>query len=499
MKSVAKILAEKIRDGSIKTAEQLEKEKLIVSKRMGSGNIIKNSDIAALLPDKYRQLLKIKHVRTASGVANIAVMWMQKGSTCPGKCIYCPQGKGSPKAYTGTEPTTLRALRNNFDPYMQVKNRLKQLHATGHVTDKCELIIMGGTFMFWNRDSRSEFVKRCFDALNDQDSHSLEESQKINESTLHRCIGMTIETRADYCNEDHIKEMLELGCTRVELGVQSTSDEILKKINRMHGTKENVDAIKRLKEAGLKVCVHYMPGLFGLVNSKERMEIEAFRLLFTNPDYRPDELKIYPTAVVAGTQLYKLWKAGSYEPLSNDEATELLIELKKIVPSYVRIKRVMRDISEHEVAAGPKTTNLRQLIKERAACRCIRCREIGITKPKNIELCRFEYDASGGKEIFLSFEDTEQDMILGFLRLRLDGNTAKIRELHVYGETVPIGSSIPSSSQHKGFGSKLLIEAESIAKSAGCNAIQVTSGIGAREYYRKFGYVLDGFYMVKII
>ena len=304
-------ILEKIKSGRIRNHDQLEREKIILAKKYGLDSVIKNADIILyleknrLLDEKLMQLLRTKPMRTLSGVANIAVMWLPKdaNASCPGRCIYCPRGtytdaegviRFAPKSYTGHEPATMRAMRNNYDPCLQIRNRLKQLKAIGHPTDKCELIIMGGTFMSW--DGCRNFVKRCFDALNGRDSKSMEEAQKLNESAKHRCVGLTIETRADYCKKGHISEMLELGCTRVELGVQSTSDEILSKVKRGHGTKENVEAIKLLKEAGMKVCVHWMPGLTGLGKYDKKKELGLFRELFDNPDYRPDELKIYPTS-----------------------------------------------------------------------------------------------------------------------------------------------------------------------------------------------------------
>ncbi len=523
MSQVARKLLEEIRSGRITSQEQLEIEKIRLAGQYGIGNIIKNSDIASLLSphdsdyQRIRDMLKIKNVRTASGVANIAVMWLYKSHaySCPFQCIYCPQGKEkgefiAPKSYTGVEPTTLRAIRNCYDPFLQVSNRVAQLNIIGHPTDKCELIIMGGTFMATPASFQDGFVKRCLDGFNGFDSDDLLSAQLVNETAPNRCVGLTIETRADFCMQQHIDQMLRLGCTRVEIGVQSTDEELLKITKRGHGTEANVEAIKRLKENGLKVCVHWMPGLTGLYGEiDEQEEAKMFGKLFT-PGYMPDELKIYPTLVIPGTKLHELWQSGRYAPLAKDQMIRLLIEFKKIVPDFVRIKRVMRDISEHKASAGASTTNLRQLAKERMraegiGCRCIRCREIGRTGivPKRIELCKTEYEASDGKEIFLSYEGSGS--LLAFLRLRIDGSdTAKIRELHVYGSMVPIGRQMDARNasgsfgwQHRGLGRRLMRHAEITAKNLGKNKIIVTSGIGARAYYRALGYIFEAPYMVK--
>lgn len=491
LEKASRIIIEKIKSGKIKTAKDLDREKTIMAKKYLLGKIIKNADIAQFLgkkDNKIRKFLKIKPVRTISGVANIAVMWLSEKS-CPGKCIYCPKGENTPQSYTGTEPATLRAIRMSYDPYKQTENRLKQLRTIGHPTDKCELIIMGGTFMAMPLEFRKNFVKRCLDVMNSKKSKTLEEAMKVNEKAKTRCIGLTIETRADYCEPE---ELLELGATRVEIGLQSTDDEILKKINRGHGTKENIEAIKKCREAGLKVCLHWMPGLTGLKRLDMKKEIKMFMELFKSPDYMPDELKIYPVLVIKNTKLYELWKSGKFEPLTLEQMTKLLVELKKNIPEYVRVKRIMRDISEKEVVAGPGVTNLRQLTN--AKCRCIRCREIKDEKISKPKLRKLEYHASGGKEIFLSFEC--RDKIAAFLRLRIDGDEhAKVRELHVYGPMAEIGKK--GGVQHSGLGKKLLAEAEKISKKNSKKSIAVTSGIGARQYYKNLGYKLYGFYMNK--
>ncbi|HLC67521.1 MAG TPA: tRNA uridine(34) 5-carboxymethylaminomethyl modification radical SAM/GNAT enzyme Elp3 [archaeon] len=507
---VAKQLLDEIRSGCVRTQDELELAKIKLS---NGADLIKNSDISSLLKEtdsdysKLRKFLQIKNVRTASGVANIAVMWLHgsHANSCPAKCIYCPQGESNgvliaPKSYTGIEPTTLRAIRNEYDPYKQTVNRLKQLNIIGHPTDKCELIIMGGTFMATPSAFQEEFVKRCLDGFNGKPSASLTDAQLANETARNRCIGLTIETRADFCTDEQIDRLLALGCTRVEIGVQSVDDELLRITKRGHGAKANIDAIRRLKEKGLKVCVHWMPGLTGMHGQiDEAKEIEMFKQLFT-ADYMPDELKIYPTLVIQGTELHDMWKSGRYTPLTDEQMIRLLIEFKKIIPPYVRLKRVMRDISEHNSEAGARVTNLRQLAAEKMefSCKCIRCREVGHLDAGNIEpkINVIKYNASNGKEIFIEYSG---GALLGFIRLRLDNtNIARIRELHVYGSMTPIGEE-SRQAQHKGVGKILMAQAEQIAKDNGCGDITVTSGIGVREYYRKLGYNLEGSYMTRAL
>lgn len=508
MKPARKLL-EEIKSGRIASHDQLELAKI---KLAGGAPLVKNSQIAELVSKSdgdyanIVKLLKIKNIRTASGVANIAVMWLhdRHENSCPFHCVYCPQGDNAPKSYTGVEPTTLRAIRNNYDPWLQVTNRVKQLNLIGHSTDKCELIIMGGTFMATPKEFQEYFIKRCFDAFNGDESETLEEAQKINEKSANRCIGLTIETRADYCSQQQIEHMLKLGCTRVEIGVQSTDEALLAATKRGHGIRSNVEAIARLKENGLKVCVHWMPGLTGLYGKiDEKREVEMFSQLFST-DYSPDELKIYPTLVIPGTELHKLWTEGKYTSLTKEQMINLLIEFKKITQKFVRIKRVMRDISEHKADAGAKTTNLRQLAALKMEslgmkCRCIRCREVGhVNKIEGeAEMKRLDYIASQGKEIFLSYESS--NALFAFLRLRL-GKIARIRELHVYGSMVPISKNAgDTDAQHKGFGKSLMQEAERIAEENGCEKILVTSGAGVRKYYESLGYSFKAPYMEKIL
>ena len=367
---------------------------------------------------------------------------------------------------------------------------------------------MGGTFMAWHKELRENFIKGCYDAFNEKESENLDESIRINEASDHRVVGLTIETRADYCRDHNIKEMFRYGTTRVEVGVQSTNDEILQLTKRGHSAEENQRAFALLRKNGLKITAHWMPGLTGVFGKLDfDLEKKMFKELLNSQYYRPDELKIYPALVIPGTELYDQWIRKEYEALTIDSAKELLIELKQLVPKYVRIKRMMRDIPEQESEAGANKTNLRQLIhaemkKRNIECQCIRCREVGqkLLNGKeilDIELKKIEYDAADGKEIFLSFEDSKRNIIVGFLRLRIDSDDfAKVRELHVYGQQIPVGKN-SSEYQHKGFGKKLLQKAEELALQEGKKVISVTSGAGVREYYKNLGYNFEWPYMVK--
>ncbi len=466
-----------------------------------------NSSILDSVSSKNREkliaMLRTKPTRTLSGVSTIAIMTAP--FACPGKCTYCPASKIAAKSYTGFEPSAMRARLNDYDSYKIVKNRLAQLQAVGHSTAKNEVIIQGGTFTALPWKYQYDFVKRAFDAFNGKDAKTLEEAQQLNESAENRVISLVIETRPDFCRQEEIQKMLQLGATRVELGLQSVYDNVLQKIKRGHDLQECKRAIRELKDAGFKVDLHIMLGLPG---STKKKDIEMFRILFDDENLRPDGLKIYPCAVVKGSQLYKDWKAGKFKPRNNKYILEVLKEVKtKYIPPYVRIKRIMRDIPGNLVEAGYKSLNLRQMLanefKEQGLrCRCIRCREIGHKynegKPlRSIQLKTLAYEASNGEEYFISYEDTEQDILLGFARLRITNNKAFLRELHVYGESVPLEKSIKSASQHKGLGKKLLTEVEILTIKSGRNELFVLSGAGVRDYYGKLGYKRKGYYMVK--
>lgn len=505
---VAEKLLEAIRSGEVADRDELQRLKMKLCARYGSDKVPSNSEILALVTEEEKKailpLLVKKPMRTASGVAVVAVM--TSPYPCPhGKCAYCPGGvsNDSPQSYTGKEPAARRAAMNRFDPYDQVESRLTQLEEIGHDTDKIDLIIMGGTFTSRNPQYQEWFVKRCLEAMNGHPSPSLEAAQEENSHAKRRCIGLTVETRPDYfCKDIQIERMMMLGATRVELGVQILDDDILKGVERGHGVEEVIRATKVCRDHGLKVCYHLMPGLPG---SDPDKDYESFRRCFDDPDFRPDMLKFYPTLVVAGTKLYDMWKEGEYTPYSVETATELLSRMKAIVPDYVRIQRIQRDIPVPEITAGILKSNLRQLVQKNMEdhglrCRCIRCREVGHTgeileDPSEVRMDTLEYEAAGGTEYFISF--TYHDSLVGYVRLRInEGDTAMIRELKVFGNETAIGAAAESW-QHRGFGRKLVAEAERVAAEKGKPRIIVTSGIGVREYYASLGYHLERPYMAK--
>jgi elongator complex protein 3 len=449
--------------------------------------------------------------RTISGVTPVAVMTSPQG--CPGKCIYCPTYVATPQSYTPESPAVLRAKSCDYDAAKQVELRLRILSEMGHPTDKIELIIMGGTFLSYTAEYQYKFIKGCYDALNGVISGCLKEAQKINENTRHRCVGLCIETRPDWCREEDIIRMIEFGTTRVELGVQILDDKIYEKVRRGHCIEDVINATRMLKEAGLKVHYHWMPGLPG---STPEHDLELSKIMFENDSFKPDGLKLYPTMVVEGTVLYEWYRAGTYQPYEKDTMINLLADIKALVPKYVRISRVLRDIPAKFIVAGLKDSlrePLKLIMEQRGiGCKCIRCREYGhrvnTGLPVGVPLLnRMDYEASGGHEIFLSFED-EYTTLFGLLRLRIQKNpsldivfgsdTALIRELHIYGPEVMLGNKEIDAVQHKGLGKALLAEAERIALNEyGVSRMAILSGVGAREYYRTEGYKLEDGYMIK--
>ena len=436
---------------------------------------------------------------------------MGKPIGCPGECIYCPTFPDAPKSYTSESPAVLRAKLCNYKPKRQVEERLRILSDMGHPADKVELIIMGGTFLAYPKEYQYQFIKDCYDGLNGSESPSLEVAKQMNETAEYRCVGLCIETRPDWCREEEVKRMLEFGTTRVELGVQTLDDDIYRLVKRGHSVAEVVRATKLLKDYGFKVYYHWMPGLPG---STSEHDLELSRELFDNDDFKPDGLKLYPTLVVAGTELETWYRDDRYQPYAMDEMVDLMIDIKALVPGYARIPRVMRDIPSKFIVAGCKDLALRSVLKKRmeeigVRCNCIRCREYGhrlrdgwkIGEP---HLKRSDYEASGGKEVFLSFED-ERETLFGLLRMRVgssvvgNGDLAMVRELHVFGSEVPLGEQRIGAAQHRGLGAELLKEAERIARDEfQAQKIAIISGVGAREYFRsECGYELDGDYMIK--
>ncbi|PIO01779.1 tRNA uridine(34) 5-carboxymethylaminomethyl modification radical SAM/GNAT enzyme Elp3 [Candidatus Micrarchaeota archaeon CG09_land_8_20_14_0_10_60_16] len=489
----------KLKQGMAK--EEIEAYKRRQAKRLGFKQVAGNADLLASLPKKeregMRETLKVRNTRSASGVCVIAVM--TRPWPCPGKCAYCPTAKNAPKSYTGFEPAARRARQNNFDAYAQVEDRLRQLEAIGHEPSKCELIIMGGTFNSQPRAYQDAFIKKAYEAFNGKKSRTLAEAIKTNEKAHYRVTGLTLETRPDWCIESEVKRFVGYGATRIELGVQSLDEGVLKRVNRGHGLAAVAEATRYCKDAFLKVCYHVMPGLYATRES----DLEMFRQLFGDERFKPDMLKIYPCLVIKGTRVYREWKRGEFKPYSTEEAAEVIAEAKRFVPQYCRIMRVDRDIPTNLIAAGVDKSNLREIARKKAkekgiVCRCIRCREIGFNrnakgKPK---LARLDYEASGGAEIFLSYENG--DALWAFLRLRCnESGECGVRELRVFGEQTPVGAE-SRRAQHKGYGARLLAEAERIArKDFKAKKLVVLAGVGARPYYRRLGYALRGGYMEK--
>ena len=468
--------------------------------------------------ETLENLLKKRKIRSLSGVVTVSVL--TKPYFCPGKCIFCPTEKGFPKSYVSGEPAAERAKRLKFDPYLQVKTRLASLGKQGHPTDKIELRIIGGSFSVYPQEYKIWFLSNCFAAANKRKNilnkkngwEVLEKEQKINESSKQRIIGASIETRPNLINKEEILNLRKFGVTMVELGVQTIFDDVLKKCKRGHGKKEVVEATKLLKDAGFKVLYQMMPNLPG---SNCEKDLECFKEIFGNPDFQPDWLKIYPCLVCEGSELFEIWKKGKYKPYSDKNLISLLVKIKENLPYWVRVARLFRDIPSPKIKGGCKTSNLREVVldkmkREKKTCHCIRCREVkeNYNPREKIYLFREDYASSGGKEIFLSFENKRRDKLFSFLRLRVfskEGfppvlkNSAIIRELQTYGRVVPILEN-KTAPQHKGLGKGLIKIAEKITKKElKLKKIAVISGVGVRNYYRKLGYKLKDTYMLKEI
>jgi elongator complex protein 3 len=452
------------------------------------------------------KLLITKKMRSLSGVSVITVL--TKPFDCPGRCIYCPTQEDVPKSYLADEPAVMRAILNKYDAKNQVETRLKSLAAQGHPVDKIELIVIGGTFSYLPKDYQEKFILGCFNALNGTESKNLSEAKLLNEASKSRCVGLTLETRPDYITEEEVAWFRYLGATRVELGVQTVFDDVLLANARGEKVADTTRATKLLKNAGFKICYHLMPNLYG---SNLERDKDMFREVFENPDFKPDYIKIYPCMVIKDTGLYELWRRGEYYSYTDEELKGLIKYVKSIVPYYLRIMRTIRDIPAPNIVSGSVLSNMRQIIHEEMAtegtkCNCIRCREAGSQEnddSNDLKMFIEKYDASAGAEYFLSFEDKGRNTLYSLLRLRLTTeqtiseikNCALIREVHTYGQQVEVGET--GETQHKGLGRKLITRAEEIAKENGYQRIAVISGVGVRNYYRKFGYELSGEYMVK--
>ncbi|KAM0677173.1 Elongator subunit [Binucleata daphniae] len=575
-----------------------------ISKKYNLAKIPTLVDILSAFPPSQKHLLSVfkgKPIRTASGVAVVAVMC--KPHRCPhialtgNICVYCPGGPDSDfeystQSYTGYEPTSMRAIRHRYDPYEQARTRMLQLQSLGHPTDKVEFIIMGGTFMSLSDAYKEGFVTALHDSLSGSRSVTLAEAIQRSEMSKNKCVGITIETRPDFCKPLHLSKMLNYGCTRIEIGVQSVYEDVAFDTNRGHTVASVCETLSLSKDAGYKIVAHMMPNL---PNVDMKRDYAQFLQYFEDPDFRSDGLKIYPTLVIRGTGLYELWKNKRYVNYSPDELIDFLSRILSLVPAWTRVYRVQRDIPMPLVSSGVEHGNIREIVLARmkdlnTKCRDIRTREVGVKgihediEPDSIEIVRREYAGNDGWETFLSYEDVKNDILIGMLRLRkcsintyrkelcgkqdtsidqekndkndeinccnennnsdkmccsennnsdtkfynkssdddknngnimgdanLDDflvirknticnndNASVIRELHVYGSSVPISFNDNKKYQHQGIGSLLIKEAEKIAKNEHLSTkIAIISGVGTREYYRKFGYHLEGPYMVK--
>ena len=506
-------IIEKIRAGSIRSKRQLESEKMRLAKHYSMDRIPSDSEIMSLgnFSEDERDILRIKSTRTISGVAVVAAMTSPEN--CPhGKCIFCPGGveNNTPQSYTGYEPSALRGRTHNYDPYEIVFNRIKQLNTIGHDTSKIDLIVMGGTFTARTTDYQKAYIKGCYDAMNETASSSLEEAMEINQSSRNRCIGLTVETKPDWFLQDNIDLALSYGTTKVELGVQNLNNRILKLNNRGHSIKEIALSTWQARDSGLKIVYHLMPGMYG---SNVEEDKRSFDSMISCEAYKPDMLKLYPTLVVKGTSLYRLWKAGKYDPMDTEDAVEAISYFMSKLPPWIRVQRMQRDIPVQFIEAGVKRSDIRNLVGARleqmgASSGEIRGREVSSMRAdlERLSLRRISYNASRGKEVFLSYE-MEDSKLAGFVRLREPSEYARrpeardscvVRELKVFGQAVPVNEHAGDAWQHKGIGKSLMSDAEiETAETFHKSRILVTSGIGVREYFKRLGYHHLGPYMAK--
>ena len=468
--------------------------------------------------------IRMKPMRTLSGVTTVTVL--TKPYPCPGKCIFCPTDVRMPKSYLPDEPGAMRAVEHQFDPYAQVRSRIEQLQSLGHPTDKIELLILGGTWSSYKRDYQEWFVKRCFDAMNGinnkgHEEHKgewkvedgeLEKDHSINETASHRNVGLVIETRPDEITLDEIRWLRHLGVTKVQMGAQSLDDRILEMNKRGHDVECTRRATALLRSAGFKIVLHWMPNLHGATPESDR---EDFERLWT--DFCPDEIKIYPNQLLANAELYEYWQRGEFQPYTTQVLIDLIADIKPTIPRYCRVNRVIRDIPSTNVVDGNRRTSLRQDVHEElkhrgTRCQCVRCREVrgkSVTTGA-LELSDFVYQAGAAEEHFISFV-TPEDKLAGFVRLSLPAkdspNTgmadlkgaALIREVHVYGQSLPVGAEKDGAAQHAGLGTRLLEEAERVARANGFERMAVISAVGTRGYYLGRGFERGELYQVKKI
>ena len=512
------------------------------------------------------RILKVKPRRTASGVATITVI--TRPWPCSSDCLYCPNDVRMPKSYLSDEPACQRAERNFFDPYLQVRSRLVALSEMGHVTDKVELIVLGGTWSDYPRAYQLWFVSELFRAVNDfgesrvAGEHPEERDRRYracgltynkdellrrtgdvqrqvdegllsyneairqiggsdawraveawqqattddllreharNEEAAHRVVGLTIETRPDLISPETAREMRELGCTKVQMGIQSLDQHILEANQRRVSVAQIADAFCALRLAGFKIQVHFMANLLGATPEADKAD---YLRLVSDERFLPDEVKLYPCCLVQSSRLGACYADGSWQPYSEDELMDLLVADTLATPAYTRISRMIRDISSTDIVAGNKRTNLRQMVEARIArlgapVHEIRMREVATTDvdPAALRLDCVAYRTTVSDERFLQWM-TDDGHIAAFLRLSLprEGTQAMIREVHVYGRVASLGSSERGGAQHAGLGRQLVEEACAQAREAGFSAINVISSVGTRGYYRNLGFGTAGLY-----
>lgn len=470
----------------------------------------------SLKPEKrLERLFRKRGVRSSSGIASVTAM--TKGYSCPGKCVFCPTEPEMPKSYLSNEPAMMRAILNNFHPKNQVLSRLRGLEKTGHPTDKIEMIVSGGSFNAYPRTYQTSFIRQVYNALNHpaKPARSLAEATKINETAMHRCIGLSVETRPDLMTEHELIRFREMGVTKLETGIQHVNDRILEINKRGHSVARSKEAVKLIKDAGFKINIHMMPNLLG---STLEDDYQMFVDLFADPAWRPDWMKIYPCVVTPYSELEHIWRRGEFTPYTDTELADLMLKVKKIIPRYVRVTRLYRDIPAETILAGCKISNLRQILHKRmehegVRCNCIRCREIKETPfgIDDLELHEMDFEASDGREFFLTWDTSSEDKLVSLLRLRFPSQLgsgkkhfikelegcAIVRELHTYGTHIKVGKESDGAPQHLGLGKKLVQRAEEITEQNGIKKLAIIAGVGVRKYYEKLGYSLKGTYMIK--
>ncbi len=525
-KDLARVVLDEIRSGRdvtktlrshpIKGGGYLNKSMLVsvYHDMVGAGEI--HEDIRLL------ERIRMKPMRTLSGVTTVTVL--TKPYPCPGKCIFCPTDVRMPKSYLPDEPGAMRGLEHQFDPYAQVHSRIAQLKSVGHPTEKIELLILGGTWSSYRRDYQEWFVKRCFDAMNSITSTDLPvgeeklvegelvEAHSFNETTHHRNVGLVIETRPDEINPDEIRWLRHLGVTKVQMGAQSLDDHILEINKRGHDVECTRQASALLRAAGFKIVLHWMPNLLGATPESDR---EDFARLWN--DFCPDEIKIYPNQLLANAELYEYWQRGEFKPYTTQELIDLIADIKPTIPRYCRVNRVIRDIPSTNVVEGNRRTSLRQDVHDEmkrrgTRCNCVRCREVRgkSVNAESLTLDDLVYQAGAADEHFISYV-TPDDKLAGFVRLSLPGRdspqaglhdlegAALIREVHVYGQSLPVGAEKEGAAQHTGLGTRLLQEAERVAKANGFQRMAVISAVGTRGYYLERGFERGELYLTKAL